>query len=639
MITRLPFVWAISLTICFIAFFGANTAFAQSFTTTTAGDIDNTVSCGTANLTRTINVSGVGTVADVNFGLLATHTWRGDIRLDLTSPAPGAVTVRLINSDTSGNGNDDDYNVEMTDEVTNPVINTGAVDGPHDTTIAPFQFIARPNNPLSAFNGVNADGNWTITICDDFNGDNGEFLQGSLFFSSPTDADVSLTAGIDDSTPNIGDTVTLTITAANAGPIAATGLTAQVTLPSGLSFLSSGGTGSYSNATGVWTLPASIASGTNTSLTIDATVLSTGTVTTIAEITAATEPDPDSTPNNGITSEDDYDTVAFSPQFGPDGPALSCPLVDQFVIDWTAPGGAFGWDAGDLTNTYTIGSDDYVLTMTGATNRFITRTYNGSTLQTPVTTDQFEGGNTNGDFGVVMNVDYITTTESIVTTMTLGTSGTGVEEATFGIFDIDNGAWIDEITVTGSLSGTPVTPTLFEGGTSVSVSGNIGTGVGGSASASGDGNLWVRFDDPVDTVTFTYANVSPTANPASQVISLQPITMCPRQLAALTASKTVESAVSGAYLTPGNEVLYKITVNNSATATAIAEDIDLSDTLPDNVRFVSASTTGFTGGAFGTPALPPANTDCISGACVIRFSGASLPINSSGEIEVRALIK
>jgi len=116
----------------------------------------------------------------------------------------------------------------------------------------------------------------------------------------------------------------------------------------------------------------------------------------------------------------------------------------------------------------------------------------------------------------------------------------------------------------------------------------------------------------------------------------------PTPLADLTAIKSVEvfdPTGVGLYMTPGNEVLYKITVNNSAAATAEATDIDLSDTLPENVRFVSATTTGFTGGAFGTPDLPPANTDCVGGACIIRYSGASLPIDTTGEIEVRALIK
>ena len=110
----------------------------------------------------------------------------------------------------------------------------------------------------------------------------------------------------------------------------------------------------------------------------------------------------------------------------------------------------------------------------------------------------------------------------------------------------------------------------------------------------------------------------------------------------LNAVKTVEvydPANVGLYMTPGNEVLYKIIVTNESTSTVEAQDIDLSDTLPENVRFVSATTTGFTAGSFGSPALPTANTDCDSGACIIRYSGASLAIDTTGEVIVRALIK
>ena len=113
-------------------------------------------------------------------------------------------------------------------------------------------------------------------------------------------------------------------------------------------------------------------------------------------------------------------------------------------------------------------------------------------------------------------------------------------------------------------------------------------------------------------------------------------------VADLTAVKSVEvydPTNVGLYMIPGNEVLYRITVTNAASSTAEAQDIDLSDTLPDNVRFISATTTGFTNGAFGTPDLPPANTDCVGGACVIHFSGATLPIDTVGEVQVIALIK
>lgn len=110
----------------------------------------------------------------------------------------------------------------------------------------------------------------------------------------------------------------------------------------------------------------------------------------------------------------------------------------------------------------------------------------------------------------------------------------------------------------------------------------------------------------------------------------------------LTAVKSVEVYDPdniGLYMTPGNEVLYRITVTSSSNSTVEAQDIDLSDTLPENVRFVSATTTGFSDGAFGSPDLPAANTDCANDACVIRYSGASLAVNTTGEVQVRAVIK
>ncbi len=113
-------------------------------------------------------------------------------------------------------------------------------------------------------------------------------------------------------------------------------------------------------------------------------------------------------------------------------------------------------------------------------------------------------------------------------------------------------------------------------------------------------------------------------------------------VANVTAAKTVEvfdPANQGLYLTPGNEVIYRITATNADTSNVAATDINIMDTLPDNVAFISAETIGFTSGAFGSPDLPAANTDCGVTACVIRYSGASLDVDSAGEVIIRALIK
>ena len=635
MITRLAYALTMALMGSLLTIFGISTAFAQSFTTTTVGNIDNSVSCGTANLTRTINVSGVGAITDVNFGLLATHSWRGDIQLDLTSPAPGSVTVRLINSDTSAAGNDDNYNIELSDELTNPIINTGAVDGAHDATLPPFQFLARPNNPLSAFNGANANGNWTITICDDFNGDNGEFLQGTLFFTNPTDADLSLSAAIDEALPQYNSTVNITYTLTNGGPSSTSGVTANIALPAGFNLTSTSGTGSYS--AGTWTIPGTIASGAAPTITFTGTV---GTIsgTVNGEIQTSAQNDPDSTPANNSTTEDDDAEVTYFPQPPLTPPSLSCPAVDQFTHAWTAPGTTNGWTSGDLTDSYSAGGIPLVFTVTGDLGNL----GQISGVDSPVTQITYTGGVTPAEYSLGFAADHATSAQELVLTADID-DGTGVQALQFTVFDIDLGGWVDRLTVTGELNGTIVFPTLTPSPRNF-ISGNSAIGQGGNADTVEDtGNVTVTFNAPIDRVSIAYGNDSSAgADPAFQIMAVHEMTMCPRLLADLTATKSVEvydPANVGLYMTPGNEVLYRITVNNSATANAEATDIDLSDTLPDNVRFVSATTTGFTGGAFGSPALPAANTDCVGGACVIRYSGASLPIDTTGEIQVRALIK
>lgn len=615
---------------------------AQNFTVTgTAGDtIDASVACGTANLTKTITVSGITTIADLNFGLLANHTWRGDIQLDLTSPAPNSVTQTLITSDTSGTGADGNYNIELDDE-TAETVNTGVNDVAHDTALTPYQFIAGPNNPLSAFDAdTSPNGDWIITICDaEPNFDDGAFLQATLFFEPTTGADLSLTASTANLSPTIASTISVTYEITNLGPEAAGSVSADISLPSGVSYVSQAGTGTYDELTGVWTLPATVGIGGTASITIDVYVEPIGPYNLTAEIISSDKSDSDSTPNNGSTTEDDDAALTLTPVPPATAPDLTCPLSDRFTHSWTGPGTTNGWTAGDLTGSYTAGGQSLDFTITGNTGSYIP--YNGS--NTPVTNTVLTGGLPAAN-GFFMLIDFPSSASTVTTTIDVGTPGTGVGDLQFSIYDVDFGAaaFVDEITVTGSLNGVTKYAVLTPGAAN-SISGTSVIGDGTSDLTSNAGNMTATFLGPVDQVSITYGNGpgAPT-DPLQQGITIAPITMCPPSAADLSAVKTVEvydPANAGLYMTPGNEVLYKITVNNSAAATADAEDIDLSDTLPDNVRFVSATTTGFTGGAFGSPALPAANTDCDSGACVIRYSGATLPINTTGEIEVRALIK
>ena len=131
---------------------------------------------------------------------------------------------------------------------------------------------------------------------------------------TPQVIDLSLAKTIDNATPNVNDNVTFTVTVSNAGPDAATGVAVLDTLPAGTTFVSAmASQGSYVNGTGVWTV-GSIADGANATLEIVASVDSAGAKTNSAQVSAATQTDSDSTPNNSIASEDDQDSVTLTPQ-------------------------------------------------------------------------------------------------------------------------------------------------------------------------------------------------------------------------------------------------------------------------------------------------------------------------------------
>ena len=127
--------------------------------------------------------------------------------------------------------------------------------------------------------------------------------------------DLSLTKTVDDATPNANQVVEFTLTVSNDGPAVATGVKVTDTLPASLHF--AGATpnagGSYDSTTGVWTV-GSVAEHGSQSMTLRATVTSIVPATNVAEVTHEDQRDFDSTPANGVTSEDDYATATEIPK-------------------------------------------------------------------------------------------------------------------------------------------------------------------------------------------------------------------------------------------------------------------------------------------------------------------------------------
>jgi subtilisin-like proprotein convertase family protein len=123
-----------------------------------AGGPVNDVS--TNNFLITIAGSPITSITDVNVRLNITHTFDADMDISLISPG-GTVTLDL-SSDNGGSG--DNYRVTLLDDSAATAVTAG---------VAPFNGSFRPEAALSALNGLDANGVWTLRIVDDLGGDVG----------------------------------------------------------------------------------------------------------------------------------------------------------------------------------------------------------------------------------------------------------------------------------------------------------------------------------------------------------------------------------------------------------------------------------------------------------------------------------
>ena len=128
-------------------------------------------------------------------------------------------------------------------------------------------------------------------------------------------ADLSLAKTVDSAAPNVGGLVTFTLTASNAGPDGATGVVVRDLLPAGLSFVSASATrGTYDSASGLWSI-GGLPNAQNAVLTLVARVSQTTAAPIVnrAEVSASDQFDPNSSPNNLPSGENDEASVSITP--------------------------------------------------------------------------------------------------------------------------------------------------------------------------------------------------------------------------------------------------------------------------------------------------------------------------------------
>ena len=148
------------------------------------------------------------------------------------------------------------------------------------------------------------------------------------------DMDLSLTLSTSNNNPAQWSNFTMTATLANNGPGAATNVKVSFQKPDGVVF--QGGNeftssqGSYAlNGNQVWTV-GTLAANETATLSLNFFVLTANPITGFAQVTAATETDADSTPNNGsccIANEDDEAALTVPQPSGPQPQTINFPAI------------------------------------------------------------------------------------------------------------------------------------------------------------------------------------------------------------------------------------------------------------------------------------------------------------------------
>ncbi len=154
-------------------------------------NINSGTSCSGTPITRTITVSENLTINDIDFGFNASHAYRGDVEVTLQSPQGTIVTVLV------GGVTDARFNYDLLfDDGSGGSIHNGV----NDNVAAPYyDRTVSPDNALSAFNGQNAAGIWTIRICDGYPSlDDGQYFRSQLTIAGTGSSEVRYVLAIDE---------------------------------------------------------------------------------------------------------------------------------------------------------------------------------------------------------------------------------------------------------------------------------------------------------------------------------------------------------------------------------------------------------------------------------------------------------
>ncbi len=446
-------------------------------------------------------------------------------------------------------------------------------------------------------------------------------------------ADLALTQNVDKPTPDVGTNVVFTLVATNNGPSPASGVNVQESLSSGYSLVSaSATTGSYSAGSGQWTI-GSLSSGQSVTLTITATVNTTGSYTSSATISGA-ETDLNNTNNTATaapvpvpkadlsvvktvnTSTSDVGTnvvfTVIATNNGP-SPATGVTVGESLpsgyrLVSTTATAGSYSagsaqWSIGSLSNGQSV-----TLMVTATVNAMgdyaNTATIRGTEAD-PVSANNTSTASTTPvaqtDLAITQNVDSLTPNVGQTVTFTVVATNNGPSPAT----------------------GVNVQESLPSGYSLVSAStttGSYSDGVWSIGSLSSSQRA---------TLTIT-ARINPTGPYATSAVikgneadpvsanNTAPASITPVAQTDLAITQRVDNLKPGV----GQTVSFTLVATNNGPSEATG--VTVQDSLPSGYSLVSASATvgSYRGGIWSIGALTGTQSVTLSITAVVNASGS-----------------
>ncbi len=418
--------------------------------------------------------------------------------------------------------------------------------------------------------------------------------------STPQAADLSVTKTVNNPTPNVGDTITYTVTLADNGPSNATNVTVQDSLPAGLTFVAAVPTqGTYNATSGAWTV-GSVANGSSALLTISARVASANASTNTAQITGATQFDPNTGNNTASTvvtpqqadlvmaktvnnpAPNVGDTIAYTVTVRDAGPSVATGVAVQDLLPAgltfvSAAPSQGSYSSG--TGTWTIGTLNLSMAQTLVVQAIVASPNPSTNTATITHADQFDPNTSNNTASVGVTPQQADL--ALTKTVSDPTPNVG-ETITYTLTLTDNGP--------NSATSVQVMDLLPSGLSFVSATPSQGT----YSSGSGLWNVGIVTTSAPPTLVLTAIVVSPTAATNTATIAradqFDPNTA--NNIASVaTAPQQADLAVSNAVSNPtpnvGDTINFTVMLSDNGPSTATSAQV--TDLLPLGLSLVSAT--------------------------------------------------